>query len=188
LVARKEINFSNTLFSKGTMMRKIIALAPAALIVAMVGNVQAATQADVMLQGTIADTTCEVTANHGAATLNVGSYAKTQFTAAKKQVGSEPLFVTLKNCPPDANGALQVTGVVGADNNVFLSNIGQAAGFMLAREDSTTAVANGVSIPVIAGKDGALTYTFKAGMAVLNKEAVTPGSYHAPIKIAYVSN
>ncbi|QKJ61527.1 MULTISPECIES: fimbrial protein [Serratia] len=169
-------------------MRRIIALAPAALIAAMVGNVQAATQADVMLQGTIADTTCEVTANHGAATLNVGAYAKTQFTAAKKQVGSEPLFVTLKNCSPDANGALQVTGVVGTEKDVFLSDIGQAAGFMLTPEDSTTAVANGVSIPVTADKDGSLEYTFTAGMAVLNKEAVQPGSYHAPIKISYVSN
>lgn len=169
-------------------MRRIITLVPAALIAAMVSNAQAASQADVTLRGTIVDTTCEVTANHGAATLNVGSYAKTQFTAAKTQVGKEPLAVTLKNCPPDANGALQVTGVVGTEKDVFLSDIGQAAGFMLTPEDSTTAVANGVSIPVIAGKDGTLAYTFNAGMAVLNKEAVTPGSYHAPIKISYVSN
>lgn len=169
-------------------MKGIIALVPVALITAMVGNAQAASQADVTLQGTIVDTTCEVTANHGAATLNVGSYAKTQFTAAKTQVGSEPLFVTLKNCTPDAKGALQVTGVVGVDNNVFLSDIGQAAGFMLTQEDNTTAVVNGASIPVTAGKDGTLAYTFNAGMAVLNKEAVASGRYHAPIKISYVNN
>lgn len=169
-------------------MKGIIALAPAALIVAMAGNAQAASQADVTLQGSIVDSTCELTANHGAATLNVGSYAKAQFTAAKKQVGSEPLSVMLQNCTADTAGALQVTGVVGADNNVFLSDVGQAAGFMLTQEDNTTAVVNGASIPVTAGKDGTLAYTFNVGMAVLNKDAVTPGSYHAPIKISYVNN
>lgn len=169
-------------------MRKIIALAPAALILSIAGNAQAATQADVTLQGTIADTSCEVTANHGAATLNIGSYGKTLFTAAKKQVGNEPLLVSLKNCAPDAKGALQVTGVVGADNSVFLSDIGQVAGFMLTQEDKTTVVVNGASIPITAGKNGTLDYTFNAGMAVLNKEAVQPDSYHAPIKVSYISN
>ncbi|OFC63471.1 fimbrial protein [Candidatus Erwinia dacicola] len=169
-------------------MKGIIALAPAALIVAMTGNAQAAFQADVTLQGTIVDTTCEVTANHGAATLNVGSYDKTQFTAAKKKVGNEPLSVTLTNCSAEAKGALQVTGVVGAENNVFLSDVGQTVGFMLTKEDNTTVVVNGTSIPVTAGKDGTLTYTFNAGMAVLNQGAVQPGSYHAPIKISYVNN
>ncbi|RDL15170.1 hypothetical protein DFO62_12653 [Serratia fonticola] len=169
-------------------MRKIIALVPAALIAAMVGNTHAASQADVTLQGTIVDTTCQVTANYGSATLNVGSHAITEFTAAKTQVGNEPLVVTLKSCPADANGALQVTGVVGTEKDVFLSDIGQTAGFMLTQEDKTTAVANGVSIPVTADKEGSLEYTFTAGMAVLKKEAVQPGSYHAPIKIAYVSN
>ncbi|AVF34403.1 hypothetical protein [Rahnella sikkimica] len=39
----------------------------------------------------------EVTVNNGAATLNVGPFAKTQFTAAKQQVVKEPLGVNL-NC------------------------------------------------------------------------------------------
>ncbi|HDR2681775.1 TPA: type 1 fimbrial protein [Enterobacter mori] len=169
-------------------MKKIIALAPVALIMTIACNSQAATQADVMLQGTIVDTTCEVTANNGAASLNVGSFGKTEFTAAKQQVGNEPLLVTLKNCAADEIGALQVTGVVGADSDVFVSNIGQTAGFMLTQEDGATQVINGTSIPVTADADGALAYTFNAGMAVFDTAAIEPGAYNAPIKISYVNN
>ena len=169
-------------------MKKIIALAPVALILGFVGNVQAATQADVTLQGNIVATTCEVTANNGAATLNVGSFAKTEFTAAKQQVGEEPLVVTLKNCDADEEGALQVSGVVGTNNNMFLSDASQTAGFMLKQSDNTTQVVNDTSIPVVADEDGALTYTFTAGMAVMDTANVVPGAYNAPVKISYVSN
>lgn len=170
-------------------MKKIIALAPVALILGMAGQVQAATQADVQLLGTIVDTTCEVTANHGAATLNVGSFSKTAFDAAKKQIGKEPLLVSLKNCSEDEEGALQVSGIVGTGNeNVFVSDVGQTAGFMLTQSDNTTQVTNNTSIPVVADESGALTYTFNTGMAVLDSANIQPGAYHAPIKISYVSN
>lgn len=170
-------------------MKKIIALAPAALIFAIAGQVQAATQADVQLLGSIVDTTCEVTANNGAATLNVGSFSKTAFDAAKKQVGNEPLLVTLKNCSEDEAGALQVSGIVRTGNeNVFMSDVTQTAGFMMTQSDNTTQVTNNTSIPVVADESGSLTYTFNTGMAVLDNANVMPGSYNAPIKISYVSN
>lgn len=169
-------------------MKKTIALAPVAIILGFVSHVQAATQADVTLQGNIVATTCEVTANNGAATLNVGSFAKTEFTAAKQQVGEEPLIVTLKNCNADEEGALQVSGVVGSENNLFLSDVTQTAGFMLKQSDNTTQVTNDTSIPVVADEDGALSYTFTAGMAVMDKTNILPGAYNAPVKISYVSN
>lgn len=170
-------------------MKKIFALAPVALILGMVGNVQAATQADVTLQGTIVETTCELTANNGAATLNVGSFSKTDFSAAKTQVGQELLAVNLKNCSEDEAGALQVSGIVGNTvDNVFVSDVAQSAGFMLTLEDKTTQVTNNTSIPVTADANGALTYNFNAGMAVLDAGSVVVGAYHAPIKISYVSN
>lgn len=170
-------------------MKKIFVLAPIALVMALAGNAQAATQADVMLQGSIVDTTCEVTANNGAAALNVGSFGKTTFTTAKAQVGSEPLVVTLANCNEDEIGALQVTGlVVGADNTIFVNDISQPAGFMLKEADGTTQVANGTSIPVTANATGNLSYSFEAGMAVFNTASVIPGAYNAPIKISYVNN
>jgi type 1 fimbria pilin len=169
-------------------MKKIIALAPVALVMGFAGNVQAATQADVTLQGNIVATTCEVTANNGAATLNVGSFARTDFTAAKQQVGEEPLVVTLKNCSADEAGALQVSGVVGTNNDLFLSDVSQTAGFMLKQSDNATQVTNDTSIPVVADEDGALNYTFTAGMAVMDTANVLPGAYSAPVKISYVSN
>jgi len=170
-------------------MKKIIALAPVAIIFAVAGQVQAATQADVELQGTIVDTTCEVTANNGAATLNVGSFNKTDFDTPKKQVGNEPLLVTLKNCSENEAGALQVSGIVGAGNEtLFMSDVAQTAGIMLTSEDNTTAVTNNTSIPVVADASGSLSYTFSTGMAVLDKANVMPGAYHAPIKISYISN
>lgn len=169
-------------------MKKIIALAPAALIMVVAANAQAVTQGDVTLQGTIVDTTCEVTTNGGVANLNVGSFGVNEFTAAKQQVGKEPLRVSLENCTKDEKGALQVTGVVGADANVFVSDLAQPAGFMLTQEDGTTQVVNGTSIPVTADASGNLDYTFNAGMAVFDLDAVEPGEFYAPIKISYVSN
>lgn len=169
-------------------MKKIFALAPVALILGIVGNVQAATQADVTLQGTIVETTCELTANNGAATLNVGSFAKTDFTSALQQVGNETLAVTLKNCSAEEEGALQVTGVVGTNSNLFMSDVAQSAGFMLKQSDDITQVTNDTSIPVVADEDGALTYNFKAGMGVLSTASVDAGAYNAPIKISFVSN
>lgn len=170
-------------------MKKIIALVPVTIVLAFVGSVHAASQADVTLEGTIVDTTCEVTANNGAASLNVGSFSKTAFSTAKSQVGSEPLVVTLANCSSDEVGALQVTGLIaGADKNIFVSDIGQSAGFMLKQADGTTQVANGASIPVTANAQGALVYNFEAGMTVFDAAAVVPGAYSAPIKISYVNN
>ncbi|HCM9268859.1 TPA: type 1 fimbrial protein [Enterobacter cloacae subsp. cloacae] len=168
-------------------MRKFIAYAPVALMISIAGHVQAATQADVVLKGTIIDTTCEVTANNGAATLNVGSFGKTQFTNARKQVGSEPLVVTLKNCSEDEEGALQVSGIVGSDSNVFVSHVSQPVGFMLTQDDGITQIENGSYIPVQADEDGNLRYTMNVGMAVFDSSAVEPGQYFAPIKISYIN-
>lgn len=57
-------------------MKKIITLTPFALILTLAGQVQAASQGDVMLRGTIIDSTCEISINNGAAELNVGSFGK----------------------------------------------------------------------------------------------------------------
>lgn len=169
-------------------MKNIFLLAPAALLIAFTGNALAATQADVMLQGTIVDTTCEVTANNGSASLNVGSFGKADFAIAKSQVGSEPLRINLKNCSADEVGALQVTGLIAAaDNNIFVSNVSETAGFML-KDEMSAQVTNGASIPVTADADGNMTYTFEAGMAVFDAANVVPGAYNAPIKISYVNN
>lgn len=169
-------------------MKKIIALAPVALVLGMVSNVQAATQGDVMLRGTIVDTTCEVTVNNGAAELNVGSFGKASFATAKKQVGQEPLQVSLTQCDADEEGALLVTGIVGADNDIFMSNAAASAGFMLTAQDGTTQIQNNTPVDIVADKDGNAAYTFTAGMAVMDATDVTPGEYNAPIKISYVTN
>ncbi|NXZ87016.1 type 1 fimbrial protein [Serratia fonticola] len=168
-------------------MKKIFTLAPIALILGIVGNVQAATQADVTLQGTIVATTCEVTANNGAATLNVGSFAKTDFISALQQVGDESLVITLKNCSEEEAGALQVSGIVANNTNLFMSDVAQTAGFMLKTQDGTQ-VTNNTSIPVETGEDGSLTYTLDAGMGVVSTTGIQAGAYNAPIKISFVSN
>lgn len=170
-------------------MKAIFALAPTALVLALSGNAQAATQADIMLEGVIVDTTCELTANKGSATLNLGSFAKTQFATAKSQVGAEPLVVSLVNCAEDEVGALQVTGRTnGTDTNIFVSDVGQSAGFMLQEADGATQVSNGTSVAVTANEDGSADYSFQVGMAVFDQANVEAGAYTAPIKISYVNN
>ncbi|AMA27758.1 putative fimbrial-like protein [Klebsiella pneumoniae] len=169
-------------------MKKIITLAPVALILGLASNVQAATQGDVTLRGTIVDTTCEITVNNGAAELNVGSFGKTAFNTAKKQVGQESLLVSLAQCTPEEQGSLLVTGIVGEDKEIFMSNTAQSAGFMLTAGDEQTQVENNKAISVTADVDGNLTYTFQAGMTVMDLTNIVPGEYNAPIKISYVNN
>lgn len=170
-------------------MKKIIALAPVAFLMALAGNAQAATQADVMLKGTIVNTTCQVVANNGAASLDVGSFSKGDFSAPLVQVGSEPLKVSLSDCDADEVGALQVSGIVGsANNSVFVSDVAQPAGFMLMQDDGLTAVTNGSNISLTADEDGNAEYIFTAGMTTFDASSVTPGVYNAPIKISYVTN
>lgn len=164
-------------------------LAPTAFILLLAGNAQAATQADVMLEGNIVATTCVITANNGAASLNLGSFGKTVFDTAKSQVGAEPLIVRLESCNPGEVGSLQVTGMVASgDNDIFVSSVDKSAGFMLKNEDGVTQVSNGTSIPITVDQDGVLQYSFQAGMGVFDIADVQPGAYNAPIKLSFVSN
>ncbi len=65
---------------------------------------------------------------------------KPHSTLLKKQVGQEPLQVSLTQCDAEEQGNLQVTGIVGADSEIFMSNTGESAGFMLTAEDGTTQI------------------------------------------------
>lgn len=169
-------------------MKKIITLTPIALILTLAGQVQAASQGDVMLRGTIIDSTCEISINNGAAELNVGSFGKKSFSTANKQVGQEPLKVSLTQCGANEKGALLVTGIVGSDSSVFISNTASTAGFMLTTDDGVTQVKNNQSVPVTADASGNLDFTFKTGMTVMDIAKVVPGEYNAPIKISYITN
>ena len=168
-------------------MKKIFALAPVALILGLAGNVQAATQTDVTLQGAIVETTCEVTANDGNATLYLGSFPKTDFIH-QGMVGRQNLVVTLKNCAENEKGALHLSGITagGGIGSVFVSDVAQTAGFELLY--TGVVLINNDSIDVMADADGSQVLNFETGMTVVSAANVQAGIYHAPIKFSFVSN
>ncbi|WP_155522498.1 fimbrial protein [Serratia microhaemolytica] len=144
----------------------------------------AAPSQDVLLQGVITDTTCDVVANNGSATLDVGVYTAVSFVPST-QNGAVPLEVVLENCSADETGDLLILGTAAStDANIFTTSTADTVGFMI--QDSTSAqvpVDGGVTInTTIAGPN---TYTFSVGMATTDNPPLA-GAYSAPVTVAYL--
>ncbi|WP_025120129.1 MULTISPECIES: fimbrial protein [unclassified Serratia (in: enterobacteria)] len=165
-------------------MKKIFALTPVALIFGLVGTIQAATQTDVTLQGAIVETTCEVTANDGNATLYLGSFPKTDFIDSRT-ADTQPLVITLKNCAEYETGVLQISGIDKA--GLFVSDASQTAGFQVISPEGIWLM-NGHSVDIYADADGSQVLNFEAGLSVVSTSNVQAGFYHAPIKFSFISN
>jgi len=153
-------------------------------------NASADASAEVTLQGIITNTTCNVTVNGGKSVLNVGVFKANQFTANQK-VGSVNMPVTLTNCTAAEKGDLIIQGltsVANNDQNIFVSNDTDTVGFMIAENNDTAIVKNGQGPQVSVEEDqtGA-NYSFKVGMASATAAPV-PGSYSAPVLVAYIVN
>ncbi|WP_127959444.1 fimbrial protein [Serratia microhaemolytica] len=170
------------------MSLKINALSVALLttLAATSLSATAAPSDDVILTGIITNTTCDVTANNGQPSLNVGVYKSGDF-AAGTQLGAVPLDVLLENCDADENGTLIIQGVASSDSTkLFVSDEADSVGFMI--QDSAKAqieVDNGVALAVTKAAGG--NYQFIVGMGSTTV-APAAGSYEAPITIAYIVN
>lgn len=148
-----------------------------------------APSAEVLLQGVITNTTCDVTINGGKSTLNVGVYKSIDFTSANTQVGSVPLNVTLSNCTVDESGNLVIQGVTSTasnNKNLFVNVDTDTVGFMIKNAVGTQVTAN-AGTPVSATQGTPTAYNFQVGMG---STTVSPaaGTFSAPVVVAYMVN
>ncbi|WP_155522485.1 fimbrial protein [Serratia microhaemolytica] len=145
----------------------------------------AAPSADVLLQGIITNTTCDVTANSGLATLNVGVYKASDFTP-NTQLGSVTLPITLENCA-DESGELLIQGTAAATNSqLFVADAADTVGFMIQDSNNAQMAIDG-TVAFSVTSAGPNEYSFNVGMGTTDAVPAA-GSYQAPITIAYIVN
>ncbi|HDC4393715.1 TPA: type 1 fimbrial protein [Enterobacter cloacae] len=148
----------------------------------------AAPSAEIILQGIITSTTCDLTVNGGKSTLNVGVYKSGDFTPNTQQ-GSVPLNVTLRNCAADETGDLIIQGVTSTannDKNLFVSNDSETVGFMV-KDSGGTQLSTSSVTPVSATSGAPVNYTYQVGMGSTTAVPVA-GAYSAPVVVAYIVN
>ncbi len=144
--------------------------------------------AEVILQGTLTNTTCTVTVNGGKSSLDVGFF-KTQEVPVNGMVGEVPMPVTLTECKDgDKKGKLVIQGITSVGNNeqnIFVDKDSQTVGFKIADEDNENIITNGQGVDIdLEGKEN-YEYAFKVGMSTTKADPAA-GVYRAPILVAYI--
>lgn len=182
------------------MHKSIFAMAPAAmLLLAITGNAQAATNAQITITGNVVASTCDVSLSTN--NLDLGNFTPSAFTAVATPVEeSKKMFtVGLSNCegPKQANDTanLVVTGqTLGGNPNIFNST-GTNAGVMLSlastpdvyiERGETITVATASSTPSEAdfnGKSLSLVAGLASAVAVPDIGAVS-----APVLFSFAYN
>lgn len=160
-------------------------------------NAMAAHSAEVILQGILTNTTCNVTINGGKSVLNVPVLSTSTSDAEKGFSGvntiskiTVPMPVTLTGCTKGEEGDLIIQGITSVGNNqqnIFVATDSQTVGFIIQDKDFND-IANGKGVQVtVDGEKKAEQYVFNVGMATTT-EMPKPGSYSAPILVSYIVN
>jgi len=149
-------------------------------------SANAASSAEVTLQGAITNSTCDVIINGGKSVLNLGVFKSADFTPNTK-LGATTLPVSLDKCDVDETGNLIIQGltsVANNDKNIFVNDDTNTVGFMI--EDAAgKIITNGQAIPADVKTGESYDVNFTVGMA---STALAPktGAYSAPILVAYI--
>ncbi|UNH40967.1 fimbrial protein [Moellerella wisconsensis] len=160
-------------------------------------NALAAPSAEVILQGILTNTTCDVTINGGKSSLNVAVLSTSTSDAAKGFSGvntisqqTVPMPVTLTNCTDTKAGSLLIQGTTSVGNNeqnIFVTKDSQTVGFIIEDEKGDTII-NGKEVEVDFNDGKPVEqYTFTVGMATTTPTPAA-GSYSAPILVSYIVN
>ncbi|MFW5388783.1 MULTISPECIES: fimbrial protein [unclassified Yersinia (in: enterobacteria)] len=183
------------------MRKTIFSLAPAALVLlAVAGNTQAASNAQLTVTANVVASTCDVSLSTN--NLDLGNYAPSSFTGVATPIpASQKTFtVGLNNCEaPAAAGDkayLVVTGqTLGGNPNMFNST-GTNTGVMLSQVATPTAyisnndkllVATAGTTPA-AGDFNTKTLSLQAGLASTTITGINIGAVSAPILFAFAYN
>lgn len=181
------------------MKSKILSTALfAAIGVASFGAQAADPWVDLELQGLVTKSTCTMSANGGATTVDVGVLKTSDFltagvlpTRAGVIVGNKvPVKITLEDCVAAETGDLIIKGTTNTTYpEVFVRTQADQVGFIIedaAGDNMTnltpTADTTGVAV---AATPGTTDYEFKVGMASTITTALSGSKPSAPVKIVY---
>ncbi|OHT23721.1 hypothetical protein A3Q29_20120 [Providencia stuartii] len=149
--------------------------------VAMTANAEGTGK--VTLNGTITNSTCDISLNGGAAVLDVGTYRSGDFVAGQ-QLGSVPLSVSMTNCTDGESGYLKVSGNTATGNTqIFTENDGDTVGFMMKYGGTTVTEGGDTASVTISGTEA--QKEFLVGMASV-AAAPDAGNYTAPVTVNYI--
>lgn len=183
------------------MRNSIFTLTPAALVLlAMTGNVQAASNAQLTVTANVVAATCDVSLSTN--NLELGNYSPTQFTGIATPIATsqKKFTVGLNNCEvPKAAGDkanLVISGqTLGGNPNLFNST-GTNTGIMLSQVETPTTyinagdkllVATAGATPAV-GDFNTKTLSLQAGLASTTITGVDIGAVSAPILFAFSYN
>ena len=183
------------------MRKTIFSLTPAALVLlAVAGNAQAASNAQLTVTANVIASTCDVSLSTN--NLDLGNYAASAFSGVATPIpaSKKSFTVGLNNC--DAPGAtgdkayLVVSGpVLGGNPNMFNST-GTNTGVMLNQVATPTTyinnnekllVATAGSTPAV-GDFNTKTLNLQAGLASTTTTGISIGAVSAPILFAFAYN
>lgn len=183
------------------MRNSIFTLTPAALVLlAMTGNAQATSNAQLTVTANVVAATCDVSLSSN--NLDLGNFSPTQFTGIATPIpASQKKFtVGLNNCEvPKAAGDkanLVVSGqTLGGNPNLFNST-GTNTGIMLSKIDTPTAYINAGDKLLVAtagetptaGDFNTKTLSLQAGLASTTTTGIDIGTVNAPILFAFSYN
>ncbi|CAI1937276.1 TPA: fimbrial protein [Serratia fonticola] len=183
-------------------MRKInFSLTPAALVLlAVAGNVQAASNAQLTVTANVVAATCDVSLSTN--NLDLGNFSPSQFTGVATPVpASQKTFtVGLSNCEAPIAAAdqanLVISGQTLAGNPNLFNSTGTNTGIMLNEVSAPTAyLTNGQKLSVAtagatpeAGDFNAKTLSLQAGLASTDIAKTDIGSVSAPILFSFAYN
>lgn len=170
----------------------ILATALLAALSGMTLSAQAANPyVDLTLEGIVTKSTCEMTANNGSDTVNVGALKTSDFTEIGKATGTGKTFdVTLAKCADAETGELLISGTTNTTYpTVFTGTNTEEVGFII-QDAKNNAMGNKTSTDdtkaITVEKDGSLKYTFTAFMASVVPVADLGASMPtAPVTVVY---
>ncbi|MBP1039082.1 type 1 fimbrial protein [Serratia fonticola] len=156
-------------------------------MITMSFSAHTAPTADVTLTGNIVNTSCDVTANDGNHTLNVGEFQSRNFIP-NFSVGSTPLTVKLNNCSSEESGNVIIQGVASdANNNLFVRTKTDTVGFLIRKDDNSLVEPNTNALLSFSVSGENRDFSFIVGMASTTTSPAA-GAYSAPIVVAYIVN
>ncbi|HGM5491180.1 TPA: fimbrial protein [Serratia fonticola] len=183
------------------MRKTILFLTPAALVLlAVAGNVQAASNAQMTITANVVAATCDVSLSTN--NLDLGNFAPAQFTGVATPIPSsqKTFTVGLSNCETPLAAAdkanLVISGQTLAGNPNLFNSTGTNTGVMLNEVSAPAAYfTNGQKLSVATagatpapGDFNAKTLSLQAGLASTDITKTDIGSVSAPILFSFAYN
>lgn len=183
------------------MRKSIFTLAPAALVLlAVAGNTQAATNAQLTVTANVVAATCDISLSTNS--LDLGNFSPKQFTGVLTPIAAsqKQFTVGLNNCEAPVAAAdtanLVVSGQTLAANSNIFNSTGTNTGIMLSEVSKPNVylkAGDKIQVAVAgekpaAGDFNAKTVSLQVGLASTSADKTNIGAVKAPIMFAFSYN